>query len=409
MRQVHWALSRHARRLLTLALAGLLTAVITRRPEFAGAAAPAVLLLAALRPGRPGEIRVDLRLTANRLVEQDEAAVVAVLNGQGGYIPEFRLSGSEGVTPGEPRREGSATWVPFRVGRWGRRPLGTLEIVLRDRWRLAEGTVTLALPLIECSPRPARVDRGILLRRLPSLLGEHTSRRPGEGIEFTGVREFVPGDRQRRINWPATTRRGSLQLNTFTAERGQNVVVIADASADVGEAGSSSVDLAFRAAAGLARTSLAARDRVGLILFGRRLAWLAPGTGERQFRRMMALLVAGPSGPERAGALARLPRAALPPGALILVFSALLDHQLVEALRDLRERGFTVLVVDVLNVQPSRQGRISDLTWRIWRLEQDAIRFSLRQLGIPTAHWDGHEPLDTVLAGYTRRPVGGPS
>ena len=51
------------------------------------------------------------------------------------------------------------------------------------------------------------------------------------------MREFVPGDRQRRINWPATTRRGRLQLNTFAAERTQNVVIIADASSDVGEPG----------------------------------------------------------------------------------------------------------------------------------------------------------------------------
>ena len=40
-REVRWRLSRHARRLLTLALAALLLAVLTRRPELAGLAAPA--------------------------------------------------------------------------------------------------------------------------------------------------------------------------------------------------------------------------------------------------------------------------------------------------------------------------------------------------------------------------------
>ena len=46
-----WRISGHARRLLTLAVAGLAIAVGTGRPEFAGLAAPAVLLLAAGRPG----------------------------------------------------------------------------------------------------------------------------------------------------------------------------------------------------------------------------------------------------------------------------------------------------------------------------------------------------------------------
>jgi uncharacterized protein (DUF58 family) len=44
------------------------------------------------------------------------------------------------------------------------------------------------------------------------------------------VREYVPGDRQRSINWPASTRRGRLQVNTFAAERSQDVVLLVDAT-----------------------------------------------------------------------------------------------------------------------------------------------------------------------------------
>ena len=52
--EVRWRPSRHARRLLTLALAGLLLATLTRRPELVGVAAPALLLLGAGLPGRAG-------------------------------------------------------------------------------------------------------------------------------------------------------------------------------------------------------------------------------------------------------------------------------------------------------------------------------------------------------------------
>ncbi len=56
---VRWRSSRHARRLLTLGLFGVFIATITRRPEFAGLAAPALLLLAAGRiQRRPPRITV---------------------------------------------------------------------------------------------------------------------------------------------------------------------------------------------------------------------------------------------------------------------------------------------------------------------------------------------------------------
>jgi uncharacterized protein (DUF58 family) len=113
----------------------------------------------------------------------------------------------------------------------------------------------------------------------------------------------------------------------------------------------------------------------------------------------------------------------LPPGALVVVFSPLLDQRFVEALRDMRERGFSIIVVDVLNTEPPARRRITwqgglggirvsspradtdRLARRLWRMEQDAIRFSLRELGVPVVHWDGEEPLDLPLAAHTRRPM----
>ena len=50
--ELRWRSSRHARRLLTLGLFGLFIATLARRPEFAGVAAPALLLLAAGRVQR---------------------------------------------------------------------------------------------------------------------------------------------------------------------------------------------------------------------------------------------------------------------------------------------------------------------------------------------------------------------
>ena len=63
-------------------------------------------------------------------------------------------------------------------------------------------------------------------------------------------------------------------------------------------------------------------------------------------------------------------------------------------------------MVDVLTAEPTMaRDRTAVLARRIWRLEQQAIRFSLSQLGVPVVHWDGEESLDLPLAGHTRRPM----
>ena len=403
-----WSVSAHARRLITLTLAGLIIAVITRRPEFAGVVAPAVLLLAARRPGQPGQVGVSLRTSATRLTEGESADLEVAVTGYGDHSVDLMVHPRYAVVPAAGGLSaGGGSRLPFQVTRSGRRSLGVLEITLRDRWRLTEGHATVELPTVDCYPRPGAQQTRVVLSRLPSRLGEHPSRSPGEGLEFTGVREFVPGDRQRRINWPATTRRGRLQLNTFAAERTQNVVIIVDASSDVGDPGSTPVDHALRGAAAAARAYLAVRDRVGVIIYQVSVRWIAPGLGARHYYRIMDLMLADPGlgeMPSRDGGITRLPRAALPPASLILVFTPLLDARLVETLRDLRERGFSILIIDVLSAEPSgSRDSLSGLARRIWRMEQQAIRFSLRELGIPLVYWDGEQSLDEPLAPYTRR------
>jgi uncharacterized protein (DUF58 family) len=408
-RELHWRSSRHARRLLTLGLAGLLIAVLARRPEFAGLAAPPLLLLVAGRvQRRPPRITMSARPSSRRVFEGERLAVDVVADGAGECAVRWRLHPGLEIAPvGAAAADGQRARFILTPDRWGRRQLGTLEVTLRDRWRLAEGHVSMPLPSIDCYPAPAQQRTTVVLRRLPNRLGEHPARVSGEGIEFSGVREYVPGDRQRSINWPASTRRGRLQVNTFAAERAQDVVLLVDATSDVGTPGSSALDLALRGAGAAARAYTDARDRVGVITYQwGGTSWRPPGLGRRQVYRIIDSMLSSDTGWERGGSFARLPRAALPPGALVVVFSPLLDQRFVEALRDMRERGFTMLVIDVLNTEPPARRRAEDrMARRIWRMEQEAIRFSLRELGVPVVHWDGEESLDLPLAAHTRRPM----
>ena len=192
---------------------------------------------------------------------------------------------------------GAAARFEFTVPRWGRRQLGSAALVLHDPWRLTEGRAEVALPALDCYPQPAVERTRVVLSRLPNRLGEHAARVPGEGTEFAGVREYVPGDRQRAINWPALTRLGRLQVNTFAAERSQDIVLVVDATSDVGPPGTSALDLGLRGAAGAARAYLDGRDRVGVICYqwgGAR--WLAPSLGRRQFYKIIDTMLSADAG-----------------------------------------------------------------------------------------------------------------
>src|SRR5437660_1716629 len=289
--ELRWRSSRHARRLLTLGLAGLFIAVLARRPEFAGLAAPALLLLAAGRARRrPPRIAVRAKPTTRRAFEGERLAVDLALHITGEYTGEcsvhWRLHPGLEIAPvGATAADGERARFVVTPERWGRRQIGTLEVTLRDRWRLAEGHASMTLPRIDCYPAPAAQRTTVVLRRLPNRLGEHPARTSGEGIEFSGVREYVPGDRQRSINWAASTRRGRLQVNTFAAERSQDVVLLVDSTSDVGEPGSSALDLALRGAGAAARAYTEATDRVGVITYQwGGASWLAPALGRRGCR-----------------------------------------------------------------------------------------------------------------------------
>ena len=73
-----------------------------------------------------------------------------------------------------------------------------------------------------------RVYEALARRGQLAELGVRTQRRPGEGTEFERIREAVPDDPQRRINWKATARSGRLMATELIPERAQPVIVCLD-------------------------------------------------------------------------------------------------------------------------------------------------------------------------------------
>lgn len=415
------------RRLVGVSTLVLALAVLTRRADLLPLAGPALWVIAGSgRSGRPGQEsrRVALRAVVEppRCFEGEQV------------MARLTLCASEPVEELAVRLQPAAVlqstrgdlWacaqdtselqmdVPVTPTQWGRWSIGEVRVDLRWARRMRAATVTVRPEVdLVVFPRPAPADAVAGPRTLPYGVGDHASRQPSEGIEFAGIRRYAAGDPARRINWPVSTRRGTLYVTSYAAERPVDVVVMVDAFSDVGPPGSSSLDLAVRGATGLAQAYLRQRDRVGLVVIGGRPRWLTPSIGERQFYRVLdAVMAVRRDRSYLRPALARVPRAALPPSALVVVLSPLLDDRGLEVIRDLRQRGVEVVVIDVLTIGPPDvgAGRMAAAALRLWRLEREAMRYVLADLGIVITPWDGSGPIDLPAlrpSGSVRPAVGG--
>jgi len=99
--------------------------------------------------------------------------------------------------------------------------------------------------------------------------GRYHSVFKGRGMEFDEVREYVPGDDIRAIDWNVTARSGVPHIKKFAEEREMTVMLMVDISGsnDFGSTPQLKRDLAAEIAAMLAFSATRNNDRIGLVLF----------------------------------------------------------------------------------------------------------------------------------------------
>ncbi|WP_280698418.1 DUF58 domain-containing protein [Kitasatospora sp. GP82] len=398
-----------------MATVAAVAALVTGRPWlFALAAGPAVLLaLATPGRGRPHQLSVRLTTGPRRCFEGERMTARITLSHDGEIgLLDPALTPGPGVEPESLETTGPTVDLVLLVTRWGRWTLGTVDLDVYDAGGLARRTVRIDLGEVEVFPVPTRSGLTPIPVRLPERLGEHTTRQNGEGVEVVGVRPYVWGERQRRIHWPSTTRRGAVQVNQFAAERAADTVVLLDALHDFRDpvSGVSTLDETLRAAAGLTRAYLRRHDRVGLVSVGGTLRWLRAGTGDRQFYRIVESVLdvrkdLGYATPE----LHRLPPPALPGHAVVYVFTPLADQRILDVLSHLVDRGNPLVVVEIPTGEPQVEpdDRTGRLALRLWRADRRAMRFALQNRGIPLVRHTPGEALDLALAPLLRSRIHG--
>lgn len=180
----------------------------------------------------------------------------------------------------------------------------------------------------------ARVRRiEIRARKLVSaaLAGQYLSTFKGQGMEFSEVRAYTPGDDIRAVDWNVTSRTGSLHVKQFVEERELTVLFLLDVSRSqsFGSTGRFKRMAAAEVSAALAFSAVRSGDRVGAMLFSDRPESRLPARKGRRhgLRVLRDLLFAEPvgEGTDLAGALSLLLRVARRRATVFLVSDFLGD------------------------------------------------------------------------------------
>ena len=401
---------------LGLAALGLIGALALRRAELVVVAAPFVLIVAAglLFEGKP-RLQAWLHVGRDRVVEGEEIDVEIELNaGSAIDLLELNLVLPRGVSvvagdnPCALRlAEGEDRTLPLRLrfDRWGSAELGDIRLRARGRIGMLAWEGRVRRPhLLRIYPRPELLQGLVAPLDTQPASGDLVARVRADGLEFADTRAFVPGDRLRSVNWRASARRGELIVNERHPDRNADVVLFLDSfaearSEDEGEDGT--LERAVRAAATLAGRYLERRDRVGLVTFGGVLRWLEPGGGlVQRYRLIDALLETGVEFSYAWKDVNVIPARTLPPRALVLAVTPLLDERSISALLDLRARGHDLAIVEVSpeGVVPSGDG-LDALAYRLWLLRRAALRARFERSGVAMARWGDEDALDAGLEG----------
>ncbi len=178
----------------------------------------------------------------------------------------------------------------YKFGNLNLRWQGPLGLSIRQARIPAEAPVKVYPNLLDVR----RYD--ILLRqnRLQEM-GLRHARIFGEGTEFERLRDYLPDDDFRRINWKATARRRTPITIEYQTERSQNVIAVVDTGRMMQSpvAHIAKLDYVINAALLLAYVVTGKGDKVGLLTFADQVTqYISPQQGRAQFYRMLESLYA---------------------------------------------------------------------------------------------------------------------
>lgn len=264
------------------------------------------------------------------------------------------------------------------------------------------------------------------------VVGEYRSVFKGRGMEFDEVREYVPGDDIRTIDWNVTARTGWPHVKRYVEEREMTAVLLVDLSLS-GRFGSGTqlkADLAVEICAVLAFSAIKSNDKIGLLVFTDQVEMFIPAKkGKRHVLRVIRELLSfepRAGGTNVAGALEFLNKV-LKRKAVVFLVSDFIDTDFERDLALTRSRHDLIPVrisdpreaalpdVGLIELEDAETGqrvmvdthgrRIRDEFAASGHREQESLSGLMRSMGVDTLEisTDPDRPYMKELLGFFRR------
>lgn len=285
----------------------------------------------------------------------------------------------------------------------------TIHAVVSDPFGLFEFAMDLPAPG-EIHVPPER----IFLRNLPlkpaftrHSAGMIPARLAGPGIDFWGVREYIPGDSLRWLNWKMIARNpGKFFTKEFEREEIAEIGMILDARslADCQIQGESLFERSVQAALSLSEVFLKDGNRLGLLIFGKTISTLFPGYGKRQLHQIRRKLAGASADSNLSLSYLHGISSRLFPARSLLVLISPLDSRDRQVFQQLQAAGYQVLLLSpdpvdfFLRRTPS--DRATSLAGQAARLERFLLLKQLMRSGIQVINWQVDRPLNETIDLY---------
>ncbi|MCW4354918.1 DUF58 domain-containing protein [Hoyosella sp. YIM 151337] len=408
---LRWRPSTLAILLAMCGSSGLIAGLVAQDPRLAIFAAPflgAVSTAAWAARGR-GRLATEVVITAepelSRIFERESVTLRCAAHAIDGMaVLSVTPVAAAGLTLTQLRADGS---FDASATRWGNYPIA-IEVHASAPGGLLDATVRETPARIHAYPLAPPNQTPLPPTKLPDRIGTHLTKRYGPGVEYADTRGYLPGDPLHAINWKVSARTGRMHVTERFTDRAADIVAIIDTYPHAPGPASNGLERAVRGAAQITQSALQRGDRAGVIALGTRARWLGAELGRKQFYRILdAVLAAGDDHHLIRGTLA--PVDAVPRGAVIIGFSPLLETQFSLAMIELRRRGHTVVLVDVLGSEPPFDDELDDISARMWRIERRSQARDLGTVGIDILEWEWTDEsgagLEHAFRLISRRPV----
>ncbi|MBN65532.1 MAG: hypothetical protein CMA74_03925 [Euryarchaeota archaeon] len=252
-------------------------------------------------------------------------------------------------------------------------------------------------------PQVEVLEEQVITSRSPKLLsGAMPLNVIGTGTEFYSLREFVPGDSLRTVNWKALAKKGKMMVNETVREDVMDVILLVDARevSAVGGGRDTPLEMSCRAAATYAKQLLDERNNVALMVYGDSIDRVDLDRGEHHlFKILTALSSAKPQGNLKLELVMKDLLPHIPSGSPIILFSSLDDdHTIAEAFTSTISRGFTITTISPSSLDfEERMKRIPVEPLLIAKIERDNMISELRSFGLQVGDWKYGDNVNTAL------------